>query len=217
MEKPLKEIQYKGYTIKIWSDTDAQSPEGWDNTDCFLIHEHRQFNVEVDGFEVDEVYETWKQGKNFVSGKESYRIHPVFAYIHSGVALSLSKEEYPFTCRFDTSFAGFVLVKIQKGWSFRKEKSVKIAESVVEEWNDYLSGNVYVYEVVNKDNEYVDGCGGYYGDIDKNGIISDAQSSIDSEISKKYSKWFKQLKIFVKHSVPLAVRQKKLQEFGFCF
>ena len=40
----------------------------------------------------------------------------------------------------------------------------EIAESVVREWQDYIDGNVWRYEVVDEDGEVVEACGGYIGE-----------------------------------------------------
>ena len=172
----MEEI-YKGYKITIDQDEYADSPDIWENEDCFLVYDHRQFYVERKGFDPTEIFEQLGKRKTF----EGYWIFPVFAYIHSGVSLSLGKNSYPFTCPWDTSFGGFALIKRQKGWSYKEDKAFAIAESLIEEWNQYLSGEVY-YKKIEKlvDEEYkeIDSCYGYYDTPDN--ILNETKKEIDS-------------------------------------
>lgn len=196
-----EEINYRGIDIEIISDDHPQSPDEWGNDDCFLIYDHRDFLVKVKGFDPDEVFEAMQAKKKMFDG---YYYFPVYAYIHSGVALSLGKSGYPFTCPWDTSFKGFALVKRTKGWSWRRDKAYKIAQSIVTEWNDYLSGNVWGYNI----EETGDSCWGYYGDYDQEGgCLSEAKSCVDHYIEKKRKSHWEQLKTWIKNKVPLMYRE----------
>jgi len=103
------EITYKGYQIKIEQDLNAESPDSHGNNDTFIVYDHRQFYVKRKGFNPREIFEHIQQtGRNFYQG---YHVYPLYAYIHSGVALSLGKNSYPFTCNFDTSMTGSELIQ----------------------------------------------------------------------------------------------------------
>lgn len=193
-------ILYRGYTINITRDDDATKPDEWDS-DAFIVYDHRDFYVKVDGFEPDDIFQHMQETK-----KKLYDGHwyfPVFAYIHSGVMLSLGKGSYPFTCPWDTSFKGFALVKRIKGWSWTEEQAREKAQYPVDNWNDYLSGNVYGYEIVETD----DSCWGFYGDPDKSGIIEEAKASVDSSIRQASLKHFEQLKTWIRNKVPFMYRK----------
>jgi len=199
MSYPLIEtIEYKGYNIEVIYDQNADSPDEWGYHDAFIVHDHRMFSVERKGFDPADIFEDLKAGKTLYDG---YHIFPLYAYIHSGVALSLGRSSYPFTCNWDTSFAGFVLVKKTKGWSWRKDKAETIAKAIVKEWNCYLSGDVYGYS------SEVGSVWGFYGSEGKEEMIKDAKSEIDYEIQKKTKTHFEQLKTWIKNKVPLLKRQ----------
>ena len=101
-------IKYKGFKIKTYYDEDPMSPqEMGDDSEVCLVYDHRDFCVRVKGFDPDDIFETF-QTKNIYQG---FWIFPVYAYIHSGVALSLGRSGYPFNDRWDVSFKGFALVK----------------------------------------------------------------------------------------------------------
>jgi hypothetical protein len=158
----------RGYYAEIEEDPDPQSPDDWGNTDMFLIYDHRDFTVEREGFDAQAVFEHWHECKEamFVALDaelfDGYYVLPVFAYIHSGVALSLSKSGYPFDCPWDVSFKGFALVQ-KNEHVLTMEKAREMARMLVDEWNVYLSGNVYGYTLFDKKGKEVDSCWGYYG------------------------------------------------------
>ncbi len=200
------EINYKNYKIEIHSDEICESADIWENDDCFLIYDHRDFFVERNGFNPNDIFETMQNGKKLYNG---YWFFPVYAYIHSGVSLQLKRW---FSCvpqghnEFDVSFKGFALVKRQKGWSYSSKQAYKIAESVLNEWNDYLSGNVYGFMTKDKDDNDIDSCWGFYGDPEKSGLMEEAKNSIDCDIKYKLQNRIKQIKTWIKHHVPLKKR-----------
>jgi hypothetical protein len=196
MNTPLKTIEHKNFDINIYQDNDYDTPDSWGNIDVFIVYDHRQFNVEADGFDCEEIAEFFFNNKGKGLYNNEYWVLPLYAYIHSGVALSLGKTQYPFTCQFDTSFKGFVLVKRMKGWSYTKTKAIEIAKSEINLWNDCLSGNVYGYTIVHKDTEEeIGSCWGFYGDYDTNGMIDECKGIIDSEINRNPVKYAMQLEL----------------------
>lgn len=169
MEKEL--IEYKGHTIEIILDEDAESPDDWENEDKFLIFDHRQFSIQRKGYDPREIFsECWEKGE---CSYNNYWLFGVEAYIHSGVVLALKDEgDFP-DRRWDVSFAGFILV--QKGikkWSVRRKQAEKAARSLIEAWNVYLSGEIYGYNI----EETGDSCWGFYG---KDYCIKEAKETID--------------------------------------
>jgi hypothetical protein len=152
MEQPVEEFEHAGLTIKIYQDYDAEAPDRWENEDLFLITtRNREFDVQRDGFTVESV----SAGEH----KADYHHLPLIAYVHSGVGLSLSRERYPFNCPWDSGKIGFVLVKKRAG--FRNIR--KAAQSLVDEWNQYLSGDVYGYVIESDGEGHEDSCWGFYG------------------------------------------------------
>jgi len=169
--KAETEFDHKGYRIRICQDSSPQSPECWGDDQQFLVYDHRDFYVHRAGFSPQEVYVAWKQGRKF----KGYHAFPVYAYIHSGVSLSLGKSEYPFTDPWDVSFKGFALI--------RQAKGQKMAEGLIESWNAYLSGNVYGYQVVDAMGEEMDSCWGFYGNeqgFGSSGVVEEAMALIDA-------------------------------------
>jgi hypothetical protein len=196
-------IKYKGVDIEIFQDTDCSDPNECGNTDCFLVYDHRQFSTEVDGFKPSRINEHCCENRRFFY--DGHWVFPVYAYIHSGVILSLGKSEYPFTDRWDVSMKGFVLVDRKKGWSYTKKQAEVVAQSVVDEWNMYLSDEVYGY--IHEFGE----CSGFYGDAGKEDMINEAKAEINCEIEERNKKAVKlhlsNLKRWLKNHVPIHYRE----------
>lgn len=97
---------------------------------------------------------------------------PVYAYVHSGMAISLK----PFKCPWDSGVAGWIYVNkahfceemgLKK---FSSKRAYKSAEGEVEELNQYINGEVYGYSVETRasvEDEWEDtgdSCWGFSGD-----------------------------------------------------
>ena len=148
---PYETFKQGNMTVHIYPDRDAESPDEWGSEDLFLIATHRQFEVKWGNFACDQFTpERYKL---------DYHVLPLYAYIHGGVALSLGNGSYPFNDQWDSGQVGWVLVKKRCG--FRNIR--KAAQSLVEEWNTYLSGDVWGYEIEDECGDAIASCWGYYG------------------------------------------------------
>lgn len=76
--------------------------------------------------------------------EKEYIILPLYAYIHSGIALSL----HPFSCPWDSGQAGYILVnkdKVKREFGLKKitkklmSKITSIINDELEEYNNYLN------------------------------------------------------------------------------
>lgn len=188
----IKTIQYKGEEIEIYYDENFSS-DFMNDLDAFIVYDHRSFFVEKEGFNPEDIFEEHQKGKKIYDG---HWFFPLFAYIHSGVSLSLSRCTDP----LDTSFKGFVLVKREKGWSYHREKAFEIASSIIKTWNQYLGGEVYGYIAGD------DSCWGYIGEEGMEQMIEEAKSIIDYKIKVKREAYFKKLKVAIKNRVPYSRR-----------
>ena len=174
------------------------APNEWGNDEVFLVYDHRDFYVEEKGFNPEEIFDYLQETGN--STYEGYWVFPVYAYIHSGVSLSLSRNTYPHTCPWDTSFRGFALVKREKG-TWKEDDAYERASGLIDEWNMYLSGDVYGY------NSEVGGCWGFFGREMCEQMITEAKAEIDYHIEQKTKKHLARLKDQIKNGAPLYARQ----------
>lgn len=187
-----KEIEYKGHTIKIVYDECYNSPEEWGDENLFLVGYHRDFFVDRS----HKTKENKKEGgiseglaqSIFNNGKyedgsindeakdylKKYHIFPLSAYIHSGVRLYLGTHKI---CQWDSCQVGLVFAS-KSEWK-TKAKALKCVEGLIEIWNQYLSGQVYGFQVEDADGEQIDSCYGFYGDEGVEQAIADAKGTID--------------------------------------
>ena len=125
---------YKNYSYLIEQDKFTENPDQWSD-DLFLVYDHRNFCIERDGFYPTEI-------NDYLNGDDDYDfsdywIFPIYAYIHSGVSLSLTHNGD----KWDTSMQGYMLANKKE---FISEKQAKEnVEILLKMWNTYLSGEVY--------------------------------------------------------------------------
>ena len=176
-------IEYKGLSIKLYQDEDAISPNDWDSgpdTGVFIVTtKNREFEVIPKGYSVDEITEHMRTHKLY----HGHKVYPLYAYVHSGVALSLGRQ-WPFDCPWDSGQIGFVLVK--RGIGVRDFDSA--AQSVVETWNQYLSGDVWGISIQDSEDNVLDSCWGFYGfEYAKKEAMEMAESTFQAEQVRKLS------------------------------
>ena len=122
-------------------DTFPTSPDEMGDDALFLIHYHRDFEIEKEDKIRKEDLANWYRGEKIDQEKE-FHIFPVKAFIHGNVSLSLGKGGFGMDPGgWDTSHVGACLAS-KKEWK-SKGKAGEACESMVEAWNDYLGGDVY--------------------------------------------------------------------------
>lgn len=205
----VETIEYQGYTIKIIPDQCDESPRDWDNlTEFHCCHGK---------------YRLGDEGKNYTSGeaaceaaKEAEKnndiVLPLYIYDHSGVALSLHRTGQ-FADQWDSGQLGFVIIRRKAALdeysrTRMSEKLrnhlIKIAEAEVATYNQFLCGDVYGYQVTNKDGEDIDSCWGYYG---TKYAIQEAKSVVEHTIEQNRKAHQQKLKAQIKSNAPIRVRE----------
>ncbi len=156
---------YKGYVINVEHDDDAMNPDEASENIVFLTASHRQFTVNV--------------SKETLLTKENiYWELPLYAYIHSGVSLSLDNSYYPFNDRFDACQVGTVFVESGELKAPTLEKAQEVAKEYIEAWNNYLSGEMWRFSVIDELGEIIEGWGDIY-DNEEN-VLKEAREVVDS-------------------------------------
>ena len=149
----MSTFTHAGLEVSLEQDLDAESPAEYGDDQVFIVTtRNREFQVIPDGYDCATIGEETADGEY-----GDFHVYPLRAYVHSGVSLSLGNS-YPFDCPWDSGQIGFVLV--HKDCNPGHEDDT--AQSKVDEWNQYLSGDVWFYSV-QKDGVYLDSCGGCYG------------------------------------------------------
>ena len=176
-------MEYKlksGNTLKLIQDETAESPREWDNLSQMIFFRgkkglgdnHRvELNVEFSSRQ-----DFMDRGAEIVAKQLNAAIcKPVHWYSHSGEGISTSYS-YPYDCPWDSGTIGFAVVTkeaIRKEYSVKRitkaliDKADKILESEVETLNQYISGDIWGFEITDAEGNHVDSCWGIYGTIDE--------------------------------------------------
>jgi hypothetical protein len=120
-------------------------------------------------------YLSWAEMKKGIEKEFNIAvILPLYLYDHSGITMKTT----PFSCIWDSGQVGWIYITKEKLRSeFGKkrlskqliEKGEKILLGEVETYDDYLTGNVWRYNIWKKDDTdeiSIASCGGFFGDID---------------------------------------------------
>lgn len=109
--------------------------------------------------------------------KKGTIILPLSLYDHSGISMSVGSP----TCRWDGSRVGWIYMTKdtmeKEGWT--KEQATKYLEGEVETYDQYLTGDVWGWRVIDSDEDIVHSCYGYYGANGVKDAIETAKSEID--------------------------------------
>lgn len=97
---------------------------------------------------------------------------PVFAYVHSGVALRAA-ETNPFHCQWDSGRSGWAYMAkadvrshydVKRITKAVREQALTLMRGAVDEFSQYLNGEVYGFVIRDTEtDEALDSCWGYYG------------------------------------------------------
>lgn len=178
MEK-IETIEERGHKIHIYPDYDADSPEGWKDPDLFVVGFHDQFHVPREGIDRNTLraiacggkYEDGSAHSEARELMKAYRVYRLDARIYSSADnphLDLQEEltRKPVTVeeaydRYDSYYFGAAFVSRKEA---RYEKTAfKRVRGLLEEWDDYLRGNVYRYEIETPEGDIEEACSGFYG------------------------------------------------------
>lgn len=156
-----------GFTLNIYYDPDTESPLEWCNVKVAYRRDSRYTlgNFPVNSDEAEVLQERIESGEVWAL--------PVYAYIHSGVALSTG----PFGCQWDSCQWD----SCQSGWIFVEksdpdfqhyhgdlEQIHKHLVSELKDFSEWLQGSNYYFSITDKDGDVVESCGmGTWNDFDE--------------------------------------------------
>ena len=199
-EYVFEEKQVGKYTVKILQDDDPMNPRTEYDNVGHMICFHRRYNLgDKHNMDIDELKEICKR-------KDVYSL-PLYLYDHSGITMNTSG----FSCPWDSGQVGRIYMTREdylKNWNKKrvnKKHIIEILKAEVEEYDNYLTGEVYGYRVEDEEGSVIASCRGYNGDI-KYALeegISEARALIRNDIKKHVE----QVKTWIKNRVPLDKRE----------
>ena len=194
----LKTYKKGNKTLKIYQDSDPADPREWDNIGI-MICLHNKYNLGDKTDLKSDYFNDWDEVRDYIKKEhKGICIIPLRLYDHSGISMSTSSE-YPYNCRWDSGQVGFIYTTKKRlkeigHKEMPSEKKIKgWLEGEVETYNQYLTGDVYSYELIEEvpvkiTREYADGkkevqevteekeidsCFGFFGDEGIKFILSE--------------------------------------------
>lgn len=194
------------YTVKVVQEYNPTDPRTeWDNL-CTMVCFHSRYNLgdRNHGFTPESIREYLSENKKTVFWK------PLYLYDHSGITISTG----PFSCPWDSGQVGYIFVerdRFLKEFGYKrmtkkaKERLEALLEGEVEDYDKYLTGEVYGYMVEDEEGNCVDSCWGFYGETKD--VLEEGVSEAEANIRNDIKEHLKKLKIWIKNKVPLDKRK----------
>lgn len=191
MDTPIETIEYRGFNINIYPDFDPMDPRSEFDNFGIMICKHPNYIL---GDKQDMIAEEIIA----LTERNDVEYFWLFLLDHSGLWMKTGT----FACDaagWDTSRVGIIYCtheQIIKEYDELSDETIHKAKQLmqgeVETYSQYLSGEVYGYQIeptdTNKSIECDDGCWGFFGyEWDRNGLMEYAKNSIDWAI-KDYKK-----------------------------
>jgi hypothetical protein len=173
------------YIIKVYQDESPYSPREDDNLGTMICF-HKRYNLgDKHNFNFND-YSSWNEQRKEFQKQKPCVILPLYLYDHSGITMNTTG----FSCGWDSGQVGWIFVtkeQVRKEYDVKyitqkiREKVKKVLEAEVKVYDQYLTGDVYGYQVCEVDEdgnegEEVSSCWGYYGEEE---CINDAKRIVE--------------------------------------
>lgn len=185
------------YHLDIFQDDPHESPREWDNIGTMVCF-HGRYNLgdTNHGYKKDN-YDSWEELAEAIQEEhDPVVIKPLYLYDHSGITISTGQ----FNCRWDSGQIGFIFCSREKcieEYGDDSPESIAKVESYldgeVKTYDLYLTGDVYRFKLVklvkreecgHVEDEYLDSCGGLYGDDFKTNGLKENISTDDEGVTE---------------------------------
>ena len=176
--------------LSITFDETPLSPREWDNITTLIFFGKYSHLGDSHEFNTDD-YGGWDEMEAAIKkhyGKDLASIQKVYGYSHSGLAISTT----PFQCPWDSGVLGFAVIlrstlksicDVKRITNAVREQMVEWVNGEIEVLNQYANGEVYRFVIEDENQDYEDGCSGFYGhDIQTNGILDNLSEEDKAEV-----------------------------------
>lgn len=171
-----------GYRLNVMQDIEPESPRDWDNLGTMVCF-HGSYTLGDD----NHGYRAPQDLQDYLDTFDGVAL-PLYLYDHSGITISTTS----FSCPWDSGQVGYIFVTmdtIRENWKGTdaeiKEKAVASLQSEVKTYDQYLTDDVYGYDLLEicdhcgSDSESVGSCWGFYGQDD---CIKEARAELSAII-----------------------------------
>lgn len=157
-----KEAAIMNYILEIVNDIDPINPRE-DNEFSTIYYSSSRYNLGDKRVSKDYI-------DSLMEDKEMVYL-PVYAYIHSGVVMNTTG----FSCPWDSGMSGVITIskdKIRQQYNTKRitkkilDQVISRLKAEVEEFSQYLNGEVYGFQVKDETGDIVESCYGFYSEGD---------------------------------------------------
>lgn len=178
--KAIQTEEYKGYAIKVYYDTEAESPRDEWSPGTFYSNT-RRYRFGGDEKPIEGILNG--EGRLSEEFKASNIYIPVYLYCHSGSSVWTQMEtDFSNPCFFGILALGkddirrdYKVARISRGL---KTRIMTQLDGQVAAVNQYFHGEVYGYEVEDESGGIIDSCWSFY---DTDYLLEVAREAIDAE------------------------------------
>lgn len=171
-----EEYEHDGMQVEIHYDDDPMNPRSeWDHLGVMVCF-HKRYNLGDDCHDYrSEDYDSWDEVyKAIEKNEDPVCIYPLYLMDHSGLTISTGSGLFRAcdSAGWDWGQVGFIFArkKDARSWWGKKLITKKLREKIeagiqaeVEEYDQYLRGDVYGYVVKDAQGEELDSCWGFFG------------------------------------------------------
>lgn len=202
MSIEVETFEYRGHEIVILVEEYPQNPRTeWDNLGTMICF-HKRYNLGDEHDFNPSYYHGWSDlAGAIIEEYDPCVMLPLYLYDHSGLRIKVGSFQGLLPqghAEFDSGPIGWILAekdKVRKEWGKKRiskqlqEKVRGILVSEVETYDQYVSGQVYGFQIRTKDGDLDGGCWGYYGsDWETNGLLDSAIPEIDYLVNENVRK-----------------------------
>ena len=173
--------------LRIIQDENPNDPREDDNLTKMVCFHNRYDLGDKHNYNKDD-YNSWDELKKAIEDTEKpVVILPLYLYDHSGITISTTE----FTCKWDSGQIGFVYITNERinelGCVIKNEETIndyikcltRCLQEEVKQYDQFLQGDIYRFELIGPDGEEIDSWGGFYGSNWKTNGMTDYISDED--------------------------------------
>lgn len=171
--EPIEEVEFGPLTAQFYVDQQPLNPREWDNLATMACF-HKRYDLGDEDHDLPDgpALGSLSEMKNVLEDRlgEAYWL-PLYLYDHSGLAMNTTGFRHlGMKGLWDSGCVGLIYVSHntiigETMWDEIEieEKAYECMEAEVEEYNNYLQGQVFYYSLQEANGEVIDSCGGLIG------------------------------------------------------
>lgn len=193
----------QGLTAKLYQDDHAESPREFENLGTMYC-EHNNYDLGDKG--ADDPREL---------DASQLIMLPLFLYDHSGLSMATGA----FSCPWDSGQVGMIYVtkaKVRREYNVQRisanilDQVLNNLKSEVETYNQYLTGDVYGFNIDNKAGDCIDSCYGFFG---YEYALEEMERALTDYLEIQREMKQDKLKALIKSHAPLYLRAETLAKY----